>query len=141
MARRGFLAAYNGGPGRLDDYLTRNRALPEETRRYVAKIGPYITDSAPNRRSTAETYAMNALPTSIPAGPRYSAPPFGYAAAPATPAALCYGRGRVRADRCLRRGVRSAARVDTEEHAARRRRRLCAAAFRLTTRPYRGGGR
>ena len=70
----GFLAAYNGGPGRLDDYLTRNRPLPDETRRYVAKIGPYITDSFPNRRSTAETYAMNALPTSIPAGPRYSAP-------------------------------------------------------------------
>ena len=70
----GFLAAYNGGPGRLDDYLTRNRALPEETRRYVAKIGPYITDTFPNRRSTAEMYAMNSLPTSIPAGPRYSAP-------------------------------------------------------------------
>ena len=70
----GFLAAYNGGPGRLDDYLTRNRALPDETRRYVAKIGPYITDTFPNRRSTAETYAMNALPTSIPAGPRYAAP-------------------------------------------------------------------
>ena len=70
----GFLAAYNGGPGRLDDYLTRNRPLPDETRRYVAKIGPYITDTFPNRRSTAETYAMNSLPTSIPAGPRYSAP-------------------------------------------------------------------
>ena len=70
----GFLAAYNGGPGRLDDYLTRNRALPDETRRYVAKIGPYITDAFPNRRSTAEMYAMNSLPTSIPAGPRYSAP-------------------------------------------------------------------
>ncbi len=68
----GFLAAYNGGPGRLDDYLTRNRALPEETRRYVAKIGPYITDSFPSRRSTAEMYAMNSLPTSIPAGPRYN---------------------------------------------------------------------
>ena len=70
----GFLAAYNGGPGRLDDYLTRNRALPDETRRYVAKIGPYITDSFPTRRSTAEMYAMNSLPTSIPAGPRYAAP-------------------------------------------------------------------
>jgi hypothetical protein len=70
----GFLAAYNGGPGRLDDYLTRNRPLPDETRRYVAKIGPYITDSFPTRRSTAETYAMNSLPTSIPAGPRYAAP-------------------------------------------------------------------
>ena len=78
----GFLAAYNGGPGRLDDYLTRNRPLPDETRRYVAKIGPYITDTFPNRRSTAETYAMNSLPTSIPAGPRYSAPPQAVAYAP-----------------------------------------------------------
>jgi hypothetical protein len=68
----GFLAAYNGGPGRLDDYLTRNRPLPDETRRYVAKIGPYITDSFPNKRSTAEMYAMNAMPGSIPAGPRYT---------------------------------------------------------------------
>ena len=77
----GFLAAYNGGPGRLDDYLTRNRPLPEETRRYVAKIGPYITDSFPTKRSTAEMYALNSLPTSIPAGPRYTAP----ADAPYTP--------------------------------------------------------
>ena len=71
----GFLAAYNGGPGRLDDYLTRDRPLADETRRYVAKIGPYIADSFPNKRSTAETYAMNSLPSSIPAGPRYSPPP------------------------------------------------------------------
>ena len=70
----GFLAAYNGGPGRLDDYLTRNRPLPEETRRYVAMIGPRITDSFPNKRSTAELYAMNSVSTGIPAGPRYAAP-------------------------------------------------------------------
>ena len=38
----GFLAAYNAGPGRLDDYLTRSRTLPEETRRYVASIGPRL---------------------------------------------------------------------------------------------------
>ncbi len=89
----GFLAAYNGGPGRLDDYLTRNRALPDETRRYVAKIGPYITDSFPNKRSVAEQYAMNSLPASIPAGPRYSGssetaayvPPAPVAVAPAAP--------------------------------------------------------
>ena len=82
----GFLAAYNGGPGRLDDYLTRNRPLPDETRRYVAKIGPYITDSFPQKRSTAEMYAMNTLPTSIPAGPRYNAP----AAVPVDTATAAY---------------------------------------------------
>ena len=70
----GFLAAYNSGPGRLDDYLTRNRPLPDETRRYVAKIGPRIAGVFPEKRSTAEMYAMNSVPTSIPAGPRYTAP-------------------------------------------------------------------
>ncbi len=80
----GFLAAYNGGPGRLDDYLTRNRPLPEETRRYVAKIGPRIVDAFPAKRATSELYAMNGVPASIPAGPRYPEPAVA-AAAPAQP--------------------------------------------------------
>ena len=67
----GFLAAYNAGPRRLDDYLSNNRPLPDETRKYVAMIGPYITDSSPRNRSPAEQYAMNTLPTEIPPGPRY----------------------------------------------------------------------
>jgi soluble lytic murein transglycosylase-like protein len=67
----GFLAAYNGGPARLDDYLTRNRPLPAETRRYVALIAPYIQGIWPNSRSPAEQYAVNQLPIYIPAGPRY----------------------------------------------------------------------
>ncbi|WP_408869662.1 lytic transglycosylase domain-containing protein [Commensalibacter nepenthis] len=50
----GFLAAYNGGPGRLDDFLTRNRTLPLETRRYVASIGPKIQGANPKRRSQAD---------------------------------------------------------------------------------------
>lgn len=67
----GFLAAYNAGPARLDDYLTNNRALPDETRRYVAMIGPNILGTYPRSRSPAEQYAMNALPINIPPGPRY----------------------------------------------------------------------
>ena len=67
----GFLAAYNAGPKRLDDYLSNNRPLPDETRRYVALIGPNIVGSFPNSRSPAENYAMNALPIDIPPGPRY----------------------------------------------------------------------
>lgn len=50
----GFLAAYNGGPGRLDDFLTKNRTLPLETRRYVASIGPRIQGVNPQRRSQAD---------------------------------------------------------------------------------------
>ena len=68
----GFLAAYNAGPGRLDDYLTRSRSLPLETRRYVASIGPKIAGAFPNTRSPGEQYAMNALPMQIPNGPRYA---------------------------------------------------------------------
>lgn len=34
----GFLAAYNAGPGRYEDWRDRGRALPAETRAYVAKL-------------------------------------------------------------------------------------------------------
>lgn len=67
----GFLAAYNAGPNRLDDYLSNNRPLPDETRHYVAMIGPNIVGVYPQHRSPAEQYAMNALPTYIPPGNRY----------------------------------------------------------------------
>ena len=67
----GFLAAYNAGPRRLDDYLSNNRPLPDETRRYVAMIGPNIVGVYPTSRSPAEDYAMNALPIDIPRGTRY----------------------------------------------------------------------
>jgi hypothetical protein len=67
----GFLAAYNAGPRRLDDYLSNNRPLPDETRRYVAMIGPSIVGTYPSNRSPAEAYAMNALPIEIPPGTRY----------------------------------------------------------------------
>ncbi len=68
----GFLAAYNAGPGRLDDYLTRSRILPAETRRYVASIGPRLGGDSPSRPSPGEQYAMNAVPLAIPDGPRYA---------------------------------------------------------------------
>ena len=74
----GFLAAYNAGPGRLDDYLTRSRTLPAETRRYVAIIGAKLGSDVPNRPSPGAQYAMNALPLQIPDGARYaSAAPSG----------------------------------------------------------------
>ena len=71
----GFLAAYNAGPGRLDDYLTRSRTLPVETRRYVASIGPRLGGDSPNRLSPGEQYAMNAVPLAIPDGLRYASAP------------------------------------------------------------------
>ena len=46
----GFLGAYNAGPGRYGDYVTKGRSLPAETRAYVAKIAPAIAggSQAPN---------------------------------------------------------------------------------------------
>ncbi|GAN60350.1 hypothetical protein ACI01nite_06560 [Acetobacter cibinongensis] len=50
----GFLAAYNAGPGRLEDFITRNRILPRETRNYVAAIGRKIVGISPANRSQAD---------------------------------------------------------------------------------------
>lgn len=94
----GFLAAYNAGPKRLDDYLGNTRPLPEETRRYVAQIGPYIADSYPQQRSPAEQYAMNALPIDIPPGLRYRRHTIRLASARATSGRIGR-RGSVRASR------------------------------------------
>jgi hypothetical protein len=38
----GFLAAYNAGPQRYDEYLAGIRALPAETRAYVAMLTPLV---------------------------------------------------------------------------------------------------
>ncbi|MDA8253102.1 MAG: SPOR domain-containing protein, partial [Rhodospirillales bacterium] len=63
-------AAYNAGPKRLDDYLNRHRALPDETRHYVANIGPAVISVAPLHPSQAAQYAMLQIPVNIPPGPR-----------------------------------------------------------------------
>lgn len=42
----GFLAAYNAGPGRYEDYRDRHRPLPPETVAYVAALVPFVGDSA-----------------------------------------------------------------------------------------------
>lgn len=96
-----FLAAYNAGPRRLEDYLWGGRGLPNETRNYVQRIGPRIQTAAPNRRAPAEVYAAAEIGLTIPAGPRpmgggtmmalrqqrEAAPPVQVAAAPPPPPA------------------------------------------------------
>ena len=86
----GFLAAYNAGPARLDDYLTNVRGLPDETRRYVAMIGPALNRERPNVQSPAEQFAMNQLPTQIPSGLRYGRGAVQLASGPVN-----FGTGRV----------------------------------------------
>jgi soluble lytic murein transglycosylase-like protein len=41
------LAAYNAGPARYDDYLQKGRALPAETRAYVALLAPQLGAALP----------------------------------------------------------------------------------------------
>jgi len=60
----GMFAAYNAGPGRFDDYLLRQRPLPNETLTYVAKIAP-----------GAETAFSSAGQPTIRLTPRVSATP------------------------------------------------------------------
>lgn len=38
----GFLAAYNAGPGRYEDWRAGRRTLPLETRRYLARLAPLL---------------------------------------------------------------------------------------------------
>ncbi len=40
----GFLAAYNAGPARYDEYLATDRELPTETQLYVAMLAPLIEE-------------------------------------------------------------------------------------------------
>ncbi|MEQ1725896.1 MAG: lytic transglycosylase domain-containing protein [Sphingopyxis sp.] len=42
----GFLAAYNAGPGRYEDWRDRGRPLPDETRGYVARIAPMLQSAS-----------------------------------------------------------------------------------------------
>lgn len=50
----GFLAAYNAGPGRFEDWRDNGRPLPAETRAYVARIAPMLqTGSMPSAMAAA----------------------------------------------------------------------------------------
>ncbi len=61
-----FLAAYDAGMGRLDDYILRNRPLPNETRRYVASVGPRIAGDLPRRRSSTDLMVARAATRPAP---------------------------------------------------------------------------
>lgn len=48
----GFLAAYNAGPGRYEEHLATGRALPRETRTYIATLLPMIGLASSNGTAT-----------------------------------------------------------------------------------------
>lgn len=60
----GFLAAYNAGPGRFEDYARRGRPLPDETVNYVAKIAPRL-QSGGTVMATSAAPALQATPASV----------------------------------------------------------------------------
>jgi soluble lytic murein transglycosylase-like protein len=64
-----FLAAYNAGPARLDDYLLRSRPLPAETRRYVARLGPAIQGVAAMPGSSMPPPTVFAIRHDVSSGP------------------------------------------------------------------------
>jgi Transglycosylase SLT domain len=51
----GFLAAYNAGPKRYEDYLSGKRSLPPETRAYVAALLPFVGDGDRSDRAIVAT--------------------------------------------------------------------------------------
>lgn len=55
----GFLAAYNAGPGRYEDWRDRGRQLPAETREYVTRI------SAMLQSGSAPAVAASAAPVQV----------------------------------------------------------------------------
>jgi cell division protein FtsN len=127
----GFLAAYNAGPARLDDYLTNVRGLPDETRKYVAMIAPVLHRDRPATRSPAEQFAMNQIPTQIPAGLRYGRGAVRLAAA--TPPA---GTGRV----ASRRPVEVAQAPEPTRPTQTSRPQQYAAAITPAPQTHQGGG-
>ena len=48
-----FLAAYNAGPGRLDDHLLTGRSLPDETQLFVASVARLLVARTSVRRPLA----------------------------------------------------------------------------------------
>lgn len=64
----GFLAAYNAGPGRYEEYRATGRRLPAETRAYVAALAPIIGGgalAAPVTVATADPLAWTRAPLFI----------------------------------------------------------------------------
>ncbi len=70
----GFLAAYNAGPGRYEQWRDAARPLPLETRRYVAKIAPMLQHGSMIFATTSRASdGAGACPPLAPSPPKSSA--------------------------------------------------------------------
>ena len=91
------LAAYNAGPGRVDDYLAGRATLPDETQAYVPKVAAAYQRLSGAQDQPADSATPAATPTPAPyqvasadtgsmsdAAPDPSAPPAASAATPGT---------------------------------------------------------
>jgi len=81
----GFLAAYNAGPGRLDEYVNQHVPLPQETQAYLAMIAPHIAGDYPGGNSADVQLASNAQPETGGEGAATSALPQAPESAPPQP--------------------------------------------------------
>ncbi|MGC1470013.1 MAG: lytic transglycosylase domain-containing protein [Sphingorhabdus sp.] len=61
----GFLAAYNAGPGRYEDYARRGRPLPAETVNYVALIAPRLQSGGTVMATSAEPALQASAPSVV----------------------------------------------------------------------------
>lgn len=52
----GFLAAYNAGPARYQEHVDTGRALPLETRNYLAILAPFIADGTDVARAVSRPH-------------------------------------------------------------------------------------
>jgi hypothetical protein len=50
----GFLAAYNAGPQRMNEYLVKDEPLPSETSAYLAKVAPRLAGPSVAAAATPE---------------------------------------------------------------------------------------
>jgi hypothetical protein len=62
----GFLAAYNAGPGRYENYLATDRPLPDETQEYVARLAPTVEG-----KQTGGEIAVVAKPSTLAGSPLF----------------------------------------------------------------------
>ncbi|NHN88105.1 transglycosylase SLT domain-containing protein [Acetobacter sp. LMG 1627] len=76
----GFLAAYNAGPGRLEQYLQTGDPLPDETVNYVASISPHLNDAVPGAVGGSAPIMVAQASTAVALVPAYET---GYATAQA----------------------------------------------------------